>query len=73
MIMQFGECCFVVEGSFVDCVFVGIYEVMKDGVLDLILLGVNKGNNLGENVVYLGILGVVLEGVFQGVLLIGFL
>ncbi len=71
MITQFGERRFAVEGSPADCVLAGIYEVMKDGAPDLILSGVNKGNNSGENAAYSGTLGAALEGALQGIPAIG--
>ena len=62
---------FSVQGSPADCVLAGVYEVMKDAQPDLILSGVNKGNNSGENTVYSGTLGAAMEGALQGIPSIG--
>lgn len=64
---QHGPRRFSVEGTPADCVLAGLYEVMKDNRPDLILSGVNKGNNSGENAVYSGTLGAAMEGALQGV------
>lgn len=52
---------FAVEGSPADCVLAGIFEVMKDGPPDLILSGVNRGNNAAENTLYSGTVGATIE------------
>ena len=57
---------FAVDGSPADCVLVGLYTVL-DGVLpDLVLSGVNRGNNSAENVLYSGTIGAALEAALQG-------
>ena len=48
-----------------DCVLVGLYDVLKDGRPDLILSGVNRGNNSAENALYSGTLGGAMEGALQ--------
>lgn len=58
---------FAVEGSPADCVLAGVHHVLKDNPPDLVLSGVNRGNNAAENVVYSGTLGAALEGAMQGV------
>ena len=58
---------FATEGSPADCVLAGIYHVMKDGRPDLVLSGVNRGNNAGENVLYSGTIGGAMEAALQGI------
>ncbi|MFL4470876.1 5'/3'-nucleotidase SurE [Tateyamaria armeniaca] len=67
MVQKIGPTRFAVEGSPADCVLAGLYEVM-DTPPDLILSGVNRGNNSAENALYSGTLGGALEGALQGVL-----
>ncbi|MEM6372957.1 MAG: 5'/3'-nucleotidase SurE [Pseudomonadota bacterium] len=67
MIQQLSKDRFAVEGSPADCVLAGVYEVM-DRAPDLILSGVNRGNNSAENALYSGTLGGAIEGALQGVL-----
>jgi len=65
MIAQLGPRRFAAEGSPADCVMAGIYDVMTEGHPDLILSGVNRGNNSGENALYSGTLGGAMEGALQ--------
>ncbi|QUS35494.1 5'/3'-nucleotidase SurE [Falsirhodobacter algicola] len=64
---QLGERRFAAEGSPADCVLAAIYEVFGGARPDLILSGVNRGNNSAENVLYSGTIGGAMEGALQGV------
>ncbi len=66
MLSQFGERRFAAEGSPADCVLAAVHQVMKDAPPDLILSGVNRGNNAGENVLYSGTIGAAMEAALQG-------
>jgi 5'-nucleotidase len=66
MISEFGPRRFAAEGSPADCVLAAIYDVMKGNPPDLILSGVNRGNNAAENVLYSGTVGAAMEGALQG-------
>ncbi|MBV2360706.1 5'/3'-nucleotidase SurE [Thalassococcus sp. CAU 1522] len=67
MIAQLGPRRFAAEGSPADCVLAGVHDVLKDNPPDLILSGVNRGNNSAENALYSGTLGGALEGALQGI------
>ncbi len=67
MIAELGPRRFAAEGSPADCVLAGLYHVMKDGKPDLVLSGVNRGNNSGENVLYSGTIGGAMEAALQGI------
>ncbi|MFK7751116.1 MAG: 5'/3'-nucleotidase SurE [Sedimentitalea sp.] len=67
MIAQLGERRFAAEGSPADCVIAGLYDVMTDHRPDLILSGVNRGNNAAENTLYSGTIGACIEAALQGV------
>ena len=67
MISRFGERRFAAEGSPADCVLAGLHDVMKETPPDLILSGVNRGNNSAENTLYSGTIGAAIEGALQGV------
>ena len=58
---------FATEGSPADCVLAALYHVMKDARPDLVLSGVNRGNNAGENVLYSGTIGGAMEAALQGI------
>ena len=65
MIAELGPRRFAAEGSPADCVMAGIHDVMGSAP-DLVLSGVNRGNNAGENVLYSGTLGGAMEAALQG-------
>ena len=67
MIAELGPRRFAAEGSPADCVIAGLYDVMKDNPPDLLLSGVNRGNNAAENTLYSGTIGACIEGALQGV------
>ena len=66
MLSQFGERRFAAEGSPADCVLAAVHQVMKDAPPDLVLSGVNRGNNAAENVLYSGTIGATMEAALQG-------
>lgn len=58
---------FAAEGSPADCVLAAIYDVLEGAKPDLVLSGVNRGNNAAENALYSGTLGGAMEAALQGV------
>lgn len=66
MIAKMGERRYATEGSPADCVLAGLHDVMKDAPPDLVLSGVNRGNNSAENALYSGTLGGAMEAALQG-------
>ena len=66
MIAKLGPRRYAAEGSPADCVLAGVYEVLDGARPDLILSGVNRGNNAAENVLYSGTIGGALEASLQG-------
>ncbi len=66
MVAQMGPRRFAAEGSPADCVLAGLHDVMKDSPPDLVLSGVNRGNNSAENTLYSGTIGGAMEAALQG-------
>lgn len=66
MITKLDERRYAAEGSPADCVMAGLHEVLEGAPVDLILSGVNRGNNSAENALYSGTLGGAMEGALQG-------
>jgi 5'-nucleotidase len=66
MIAKLAPRRYAAEGSPADCVLAGIYDVLQGGRPDLVLSGVNRGNNAGENVLYSGTIGGAMEAALQG-------
>ncbi len=56
-----------VEGTPTDCVMMAMNYLFRDERPDLILSGVNRGGNLGEDVLYSGTVAAASEGTLLGV------
>ncbi len=67
MVAELGPRRFAAEGSPADCVLAGLYDVMTGAGPDLVLSGVNRGNNAAENVLYSGTIGAAMEAALQGI------
>ena len=50
-----------------DCTLMGISNLLKDNRPDLIISGVNKGANLGQDTFYSGTVAAARESVFRGI------
>lgn len=59
------------SGTPVDCVKLGIYEVMHRKP-DLLLSGINHGENTSSNVLYSGTMSAAVEGAMENIPSIGF-
>lgn len=66
-IRRFGDKRFAVTGTPTDAVMMALAELMQDGKPDLILSGVNRGANLGEDVSYSGTVAGAIEGALAGI------
>lgn len=62
---------FSCSGTPVDCVKLGIYEILKKSP-DLIVSGINHGSNVSTNVLYSGTMSAAVEGALEGIPSIGF-
>lgn len=67
MIAKLSERRYAAEGSPADCVLAALYDVMKDARPDLVLSGINRGNNAADNTLYSGTIGAIIEAALQGV------
>lgn len=65
-LQKFGERRFAVTGTPTDSVMMALREVM-DGEPDLILSGVNRGANLGDDITYSGTVSAAIEGALAGI------
>lgn len=66
MLAKLGPRTYAAEGSPADCVLAGLYDVLQGQKPDLVLSGVNRGNNAAENVMYSGTVGGAMEAALQG-------
>src|SRR5919206_930136 len=58
---------FAVKGTPTDCVIMGIRQLMREHKPDLVLSGVNRGQNVAEDVTYSGTVAGAMEGTILGV------
>ncbi len=65
-LQKFGERRFAVTGTPTDSVMMALREVLDDPP-DLILSGVNRGANLGDDITYSGTVSAAIEGALAGV------
>jgi len=64
---QHGKRRFSVTGTPTDSVMMALGQILEDKAPDLILSGVNRGGNLGEDVTYSGTVSAAMEGALAGV------
>jgi 5'-nucleotidase len=61
-----GDRLYAVDGTPTDCVNIAVTQIFK-GLPDLVVSGINKGWNLGDDVTYSGTVAGALEGALLGV------
>ncbi|AXI46117.1 5'/3'-nucleotidase SurE [Sulfitobacter sp. SK012] len=67
MITELAPRRFAAEGAPADCVMAALYDAMAGNPPDLVLSGVNRGNNSAENTLYSGTIGAAMEAALQGI------
>ncbi len=63
---------FAVDGTPTDCVLLAINQIMKDGLPDLVVSGINRGCNMGDDVTYSGTVAAAIEAIILGVPAVAF-
>ena len=58
---------FAIDGTPTDCVLLAVNHIIPKRRPDLILSGINRGSNLGEDVTYSGTIAAAMEGALLGV------
>ena len=64
---QVAERRFAVRGTPTDCVIMGARHLLNGQGPDLVLSGVNRGRNAGEDVIYSGTIAGAMEGTILGI------
>lgn len=64
---QVGEKTYAVKGTPTDCVIMGVRFLLKDQPPDLVLSGVNAGQNMADDVTYSGTIAGAFEGNLLGI------
>lgn len=65
-IQKIDETHYSVDGTPTDCVTLAMNHILKDNLPDLVVSGVNKGGNLGDDVTYSGTVAGALEASIYG-------
>ena len=58
---------FMVDGTPTDCILVAVKRLLRDRPPDLVLSGVNAGNNVGEDLTYSGTVAAAMEATLLGI------
>ncbi len=58
---------YALKGTPTDCVIMGVKQLMKDELPDLVLSGINRGQNLADDVTYSGTVAGAIEGTLLGI------
>jgi len=69
---ELGKNTYSISGTPTDCVMLAIKQLMRDNLPDLILSGVNRGQNLADDVNYSGTIGAAMEGAIHNIKSIAF-
>ncbi len=69
---KIAENWYAVDGTPTSCVYIGVHAILKDKKPDMIIGGINRGPNLGEDVTYSGTVSIALEGAMLGIPSIAF-
>jgi 5'-nucleotidase len=64
---QVEERRFAIAGTPTDCVIMGVRHILDGGIPELILSGVNRGQNAAEDVTYSGTIAGAMEGTILGI------
>ncbi|MHC2995304.1 MAG: 5'/3'-nucleotidase SurE [Candidatus Atribacteria bacterium] len=56
-----------VNGTPTDCIVIGLLEIMKNKKPDLIVSGINRGPNLGDDIIYSGTVSAAMEGALRNI------
>ncbi len=64
---QLAERIYAVKGTPTDCVIMGVKHLMRDKRPDLVLSGINRGQNMADDVTYSGTIAGAMEGTMLGI------
>jgi len=62
-----GPRVYSVDGTPTDCVNLGVNGILRGKKIDLLVSGINKGANLGDDITYSGTVSAAMEGTLLGI------
>ncbi|RMD60376.1 MAG: 5'/3'-nucleotidase SurE, partial [Nitrospirae bacterium] len=65
-VRQIGKQRFCINGTPTDCVAIGVHKIVPEKP-SLIVSGINKGGNLGDDITYSGTVSAAMEGTLLGI------
>ena len=65
-LLQVDKDFYGVNGSPADCIYLGVKQILK-GMPDIVVSGINRGANLGQDVYYSGTVSAAREGCMLGI------
>jgi 5'-nucleotidase len=66
-IVEIGPSTYGCSGYPADCVLMGVAHLMENSKPDLVISGINKGANLGQDIYYSGTVAAAREAAFRGI------
>ena len=66
-IEKLAEDRYAVDGTPTDCIALGLKKILNDDYPDLVVSGINRGANLGDDTTYSGTVAGALEGTIYGI------
>lgn len=64
---RISENTYSVDGTPTDCINLAVNGILKNNRPDLIVSGINKGENLGDDITYSGTVSAAIEGTLLGI------
>ena len=64
---EISENIYSVDGTPTDCINLAVNGILKDKRPDIIISGINKGENLGDDITYSGTVSAAMEGTLLGI------
>jgi len=64
---EISENIFSVDGTPTDCINLAVNGILKDKRPDIVVSGINKGENLGDDITYSGTVSAAMEGTLLGI------
>lgn len=64
---QISQGFFSVDGTPTDCILLALHRVLAGRKPDLLISGINKGGNLGDDILYSGTVSAAMEGARMGI------
>jgi 5'-nucleotidase len=64
---KLGPRVYSVDGTPTDCVNLGVNGILRGKKIDLLVSGINKGANLGDDITYSGTVSAAIEGTLLGI------